>query len=108
MLAFLSILIGIAAMVAIARTTAEPAKLYRFTSTNYNADHNVIIEIYGKSYDSTLAKANDILNLYVQLYQVTAPNKIQWELIEEIEEETKEVKQIMYTLVKDKVTNEQI
>jgi hypothetical protein len=107
MLPFLSILIGIVAMVFIAKTTSEPTKLYRFTSTNYNVDHNVIIEIYGKAYDSTLAKANDILNLYDQLYAATAPNKIQWAVIEEIDEESKEVKQIMYTLVKDKV-NEQV
>ena len=100
MLAFLSILVGVVAMIFIARTTSTPQKLYRFTSTNDN--QSIVMEISGANYQQTKKKANKFLSLYAGKMH----KNIQWELVEEISEDTREAIEIVYTSKKETV-NEQ-
>jgi|GEM_PF-1530294 hypothetical protein len=102
MLAFLSILVGVVAMIFIARTTSTPQKLYRFTSTKYNDNQSIVMEISGANYQQTKKKANKFLSLYAGKMH----KNIQWELVEEISEDTREAIEIVYTSKKETV-NEQ-
>ncbi len=102
MLAFLSILVGIVAMVFIAKTSSTPQKLYRFTSTKYNDNQSIVMEISGADYKQTKKKASKFLSLYAGKMH----KDIQWELVEEISEDTHEAIEIVYTLKKE-TANEQ-
>lgn len=101
MLPFLSILAAVGAFVAMAMTV-NTEKLYRFTSITYDGDKRAIFEVRSTSAESAREAARNTL----AIYNSTAPKKLRWELIEELDPKTNKVLTILYKL--PEVTKEDV
>ena len=98
MIPFLSIIIAIVAIIAMAYTIKSDTKLYRFTSTPYNKDKHAIFEVRSKSIDSAKESAIEM----IAVYQTKVGRQLRWELIEELDNDTKEVILIHFKLPENK------
>lgn len=94
MLPFISIIVAVLAMVAMAYTITSDEKLYRFTSTPYNKDKHAVFEVRSKSYNHAKEAAVEMMTIY----QNKIGTQLRWELIEEIDPKTKDVMTVMYKL----------
>jgi hypothetical protein len=94
MLPFISIIVAVLAMIAMAYTITSDEKLYRFTSVPYNKDKHAVFEVRSKTYEHAKEAAIEMMTIY----QSKVGQQLRWELIEEIDPKTKEVMVIMYKL----------
>tara|TARA_B110000285_G_C14909830_1_gene507373 strand:- start:74 stop:400 length:327 start_codon:yes stop_codon:yes gene_type:complete len=94
MLPFLSIIIAILAMVAMAITTKKQEKLYRFTSMAYGIKKHAIFEVRSTSFENAKAAGAEALVLYNE----NLKTQIKWEMIEELDAKTKQTTTILYKL----------
>jgi lipopolysaccharide/colanic/teichoic acid biosynthesis glycosyltransferase len=94
MLPFIGILVAVIAMVAMAYTTQKDERLYRFTSTGYGKDKHAIFEIRSTSIENAKEAGNQALALYNE----RRVSRIEWELIEELDPNNKQILTVLYKL----------
>ena len=87
MLPFVGILAAVIAMIAMAYTTQKDERLYRFTSTQYGKDKHAIFEIRSTS----IQNAKEAGNQALALYNERRVSRIEWELIEELDPNNKQI-----------------
>ena len=84
MLPFISIIVAVLAMIAMAYTITSDEKLYRFTSVPYNKDKHAVFEVRSKTYEHAKEAAIEMMTIY----QSKVGQQLRWELIEEIDPKT--------------------
>ena len=94
MLPFVGILVAVIAMIAMAYTTQKDERLYRFTSTQYGKDKHAIFEIRSTS----IQNAKEAGNQALALYNERRVSRIEWELIEELDPNNKQILTVLYKL----------
>jgi hypothetical protein len=104
MLPFLSILIALFAMTAMAITTQKQEILYRFTSRSYGNKKRAIFEVRSTSFENAKTAGSHALALYNERLET----RIHWELIEELDSKTKQTKTILYKLPIDTIVKEKV
>jgi lipopolysaccharide/colanic/teichoic acid biosynthesis glycosyltransferase len=100
MLPFIGILVAVIAMVAMAYTTQKDERLYRFTSTGYGKDKHAIFEIRSTSIENAKEAGNQALALYNE----RRVSRIEWELIEELDPNNKQILTVLYKLPTEQET----
>ena len=100
MLPFVGILVAVIAMVAMAYTTQKDERLYRFTSTQYGKDKHAIFEIRSTS----IQNAKEAGNQALALYNERRVSRIEWELIEELDPNNKQILTVLYKLPTEQET----
>jgi len=94
MLPFLSIIVAILAITAMAITTKKEEKLYRFTSRPYGNKKHAIFEVRSTSFENARQAGANALSIYNEKLDT----QIHWELIEELDPKTKQTLTILYKL----------
>ena len=100
MLPFVGILVAVIAMIAMAYTTQKDERLYRFTSTQYGKDKHAIFEIRSTS----IQNAKEAGNQALALYNERRVSRIEWELIEELDPNNKQILTVLYKLPTEQET----
>ena len=100
MLPFVGILAAVIAMIAMAYTTQKDERLYRFTSTQYGKDKHAIFEIRSTS----IQNAKEAGNQALALYNERRVSRIEWELIEELDPNNKQILTVLYKLPTEQET----
>ena len=100
MLPFVGILAAVIAMIAMAYTTQKDERLYRFTSTPYGKDKHAIFEIRSTS----IQNAKEAGNQALALYNERRVSRIEWELIEELDPNNKQILTVLYKLPTEQET----